>query len=268
MPPSAPLDVVPLWALMVALFVANLLFDEWGFRIGRLMRRTPAKESDSTVGTIVAAELGLLGFLLAFTFGIVAARFDLRRQMVLNEAIAIGTAFLRAQMLPEPQSGSIRGLLRSYTVVRLGATSGLPIDDVLRRSDDIHQQLWVEAVAAAAHDPRSVQTGLFVESLNEVIDLHAARLMAAVRSRMPLPVRIVLFAIEVLAFFTIGYQAGLTTATRSPVAIVLAVALCAVIWLVADLDRPGEGFLRVGQEPMIEVQTMMKGEPSSPRSPW
>jgi hypothetical protein len=246
---SAPLDLVPLWALMIALFVGSLVFDECGFRIGRLIGRASRKESDTTIATIVAAELGLLGFLLAFTFGIVAARFDLRRQMVLNEANAIGTAYLRAEMLPDPQSASIRGLLRSY------------IDEVLRQSDEIHQRLWAEAVAAAAHDPRSVQTGLFVESLNDVIDLHAARIMAAVRSRMPLPVWIVLFALEMVAFFTIGYQAGLTTATRSSIAIVLALALCAVIWLVADLDRPGEGFLRVGQEPMIEVHTMMQREP-------
>src|SRR5687767_5790087 len=258
MPASAPLDVVPLWGLAIALFVGNLLCEECGFRVGRLIGRRSNRDSDTSVSTIVAAELGLLGFLLAFTFGIVAARFDQRRQMVLNEANAIGTAFLRAGMLPDPQSTSIRGLLRHYTDVRLEATRGLPIDHVLARSDEIHQQLWTEAVAAAAHDPRSVPAGLFVESLNDVIDLHSARVMAAVRRRMPLPVWVVLFSIELLAFFTIGYQAGLATAGRSPVAMVLALALCAVIWLVADLDRPGEGFLRVGQEPMIEVRAMMK----------
>ena len=262
MAPAAPLDVVPLWGLAIALFAGNLLCEECGFRVGRLIGARSKKESDASVGTIVAAELGLLGFLLAFTFGIVAARFDLRRQMVLSEANAIGTAFLRAEMLPDPQSASIRRLLRSYTDLRLEAAArSRPIDEVLARSDQIHRQLWSEAVAAAASDPRSVPAGLFVQALNEVIDLHAARAMAAIRSRMPLPVWVVLFSIEFLAFFTIGYQAGLTTATRSPVAIVLAVALCAVVWLVADLDRPGEGFLSVGQESMIEVRAMMKSAP-------
>jgi len=261
MPASEQLDVLPLWALSIVLFVANLLFDECGFRMGRRLRREPRKESDTTVGAVVAAELGLLAFLLAFTFGIVASRFDVRRHMVLDEANAIGTTYLRASMLPEAESESIRGLLRDYADVRLEATTGTPIDEILRRSDQIHQQLWNEAVAAAAHDPKSVPAGLFIQSLNELIDLHASRLMAAVRSRMPLAVWVVLFAVGLLAFFTIGYQAGLTTATRSPAVIVLALTFGAVIWLVADLDRPGEGFLRISQEPMVAVRTMMSSTP-------
>ena len=261
MPASGQLDVLPLWALSIVLFVANLLFDECGFRIGRRLSRQTHKESDTTVGAVVAAELGLLAFLLAFTFGIVASRFDVRRHMVLDEANAIGTTYLRASMLPEAEGESIRGLLRDYADVRLEATTDTPIDEILRRSDQIHQQLWNEAVAAAAHDPRSVPAGLFIQSLNELIDLHASRLMAAVRSRMPLAVWVVLFTVGLLAFFTIGYQAGLTTATRSPAVIVLALTFGAVIWLVADLDRPGEGFLRISQEPMVEVRTMMSSRP-------
>ena len=257
MPPSAALDVLPLWALAIALVVANLLFDECGFRTGRVFARRGQKESDSTVGAVVGAELGLLAFLLAFSFGIVTARFDARRHMVLDEANAIGTAFLRSEMLPDAQGASIRRLLRDYTDVRLAAITGTPIEHVLRRSGQIHQELWSEAVAVAGHDPRSVPAGLFVEALNEVIDLHTARAMAALRSRMPLAVWVVLFAVGFLAFFTIGYQAGLTTASRSPIALVLALTFGAVIWLVADLDRPGEGFLRVDQEPMIEVRQMM-----------
>jgi hypothetical protein len=261
MPASAPLDVMPLWALFSALFIANLLFDECGFRVGRLRARQAHQESDATVGTVVAAELGLLAFLLAFSFGIVASRADLRRQMVLNEANAIGTAFLRADMLPDTQGASVRHLLRRYADARLAATTGAPIDHVLRQSEQIHAQLWTEAVAAARHDPRSVPAGLFIQSLNEVIDLHATRVMAALRNRMPLAVWVVLFAVGLLAFFTMGYQAGLTRASRSPVAMVLALTFGAVIWLVADLDRPGEGFLRAGQEPMIEVRQMMGGTP-------
>jgi hypothetical protein len=258
---SVPLDATPLWGLAIALFVANLLLDECGFRVGRLLSRRSQKEGDATVGTVVAAELGLLAFLLAFSFGIVASRFDLRRQMVLSEANAIGTTFLRAAMLPDAQGEAIRGLLRNYADLRLDATKGAPIHQILRQSEQIHQQIWSEAVAAAEYDPRSVPVGLFIQSLNELIDLHAARVVAALRSRLPLAVWVVLFAVGFLAFFTMGYQAGLTTASRSPAAIVLALTFGAVLWLVADLDRPGEGFLRVNQESMIEVRGMMDGAP-------
>jgi len=257
MPGSAPLDIVPLWALFVVLLVANLLVDECGFRVGRLRARRAQRESDAIVGAIVAAELGLLAFLLAFSFGIVASRFDLRRHVLLDEANAVGTTFLRAGMLPDPERGSIRHLLREYADVRLQATKGAPIDQVLRRSEEIHQQLWKEAVIAADSDPRSVPTGLFIQSLNEVIDLHATRVMASLRNRMPLPVWVVLFAVGLWSFFTMGYQAGLTRASRSPATLVLVLTFVSVIWLVVDLDRPGEGFLRVNQQPMIDVQNMM-----------
>jgi hypothetical protein len=261
MPGSAPLDVLPLWALFLVLLVGNLLLDECGFRFGRLRGRRADKESDAAVSAIVASELGLLAFMLAFSFGIAASRFDLRRTTVLNEANAIGTTYLRAAMLPAGQGAPIRDLLRDYVDIRIYAAHGMPIDQVLHRSQEIQEQLWAKAVAATEYDTHSLPTELFVQSLNEVIDLHAVRVMASLRNRMPLPVWIVLFGVGFLSFFTMGYQAGLTKASRSPATVVMALTFVAVIWLVADLDRPGEGFLHVSQDPMIEVRQMMESTP-------
>ena len=183
MPGAAPLDVLPLWSLFVLLLIGTLALEEAGFRIGRTRVAGGRAESDATVGAVVAAVLALLGFLVAFSFGIVAARFDSRRHLVLEEANAIGTTFLRAEMLPNPQAQSIRHLLRDYTEVRLGAASGVSTDQIVRRSEEIHRALWSETVAATAHD-RSVPTGLFIQSLNELIDLHTTRGMVSLRYRM------------------------------------------------------------------------------------
>jgi hypothetical protein len=262
MPGSAPLDILPLWALFIVLLLANLLLDECGFRVGRLRAHRTQKESDSTVSAIVASELGLLAFMLAFTYGIVASRFDLRRMTLLNEANAIGTTYLRAAMLPPGQGEPIRDLLREYVDLRIQAAQGRAIDQVLHRSEEIQEQLWTKAIAAAEYDTHALPTELFIQSLNEVIDLHAARVLASLRNRLPLPVWIVLFGVGFLSFFTMGYQAGLTKASRSPATIVIAVTFVAVIWLVADLDRPREGFLHVSQEPLIDVRQMMWTTPS------
>jgi hypothetical protein len=262
MPGSAPLDILPLWVLFIVLLLANLLLDECGFRLGRLRAQRAQKESDSTVSAIVASELGLLAFMLAFSFGIVASRFDLRRTALLNEANAISTAYLRAEMLPAAQGAPIRDLLRDYVDVRIQAARGMPVEPALQRSAEIHEQLWTQAVAAARYDTHSLPTELFIQSLNQVIDLHAVRVMASLRNRMPLAVWTVLFGVGLLSFFTVGYQAGLTKASRSPATIVMALTFVAVIWLVADLDRPGEGFLHVGQEPLIDVRRMMENTAS------
>src|SRR5262249_24897137 len=132
-------------------------------------------------------------------------------------------------------------------------------DEISRRSEEIQRKLWGEAVAVTEHD-RSVPTGLFIQSLNAVIDLHAERGMVALRNRMPFIVWIVLFAVAFLSFFAMGYQAGLTKGGRSPSVIVLALTFSAVTWLVLDLDRPGGTFFRVNQEPMIQVRKMMDSD--------
>ena len=254
---AAPLDVLPLWSFFFIAIATIVLAHELGFRLGTARARRADREKDATVGGMVAAELGLLAFLLAFAFGIAASRFDARRQALLDEANAIGTAYLRTAFLPEPHRAEVRRLLKEYVDVRIAATQGGSVEDAVRQSEELHERLWAGAVAAAEKDPRSIPVGLFVESLNEVIDLHAKRVTVSLQSRIPLPVWVVFFAVAFLSFGAMGYHGGLTGTTRSPAVLVVAVTFAAVIWLVADLDRPGQGILRVSQQPMIDLQKSM-----------
>src|SRR6476661_10181406 len=115
------LDVLPLWLVFVGLLAGMLLADEFGYRVGKMRFHLAGHEKEPTVGGIVAAELGLLAFLLAFTFGLAGSRFEARREALLNEANAIGTTYLRSKMLPEPQRGEVQKLLREYVDVRITA---------------------------------------------------------------------------------------------------------------------------------------------------
>lgn len=106
---SEPLDVIPLWGLLCLTVGLVLAAVEVGFRIGRWRGQRSEHEQETPVGAIVAAILGLLAFLLAFTFGMAASRYELRRELVLDEANAVGTTYLRAGMVPErsvPQSAT------------------------------------------------------------------------------------------------------------------------------------------------------------------
>ena len=253
----APLDAIPLWAFFWIAIATILLGHEVGFRLGRMRTRRADKEKDGTVGGMVAAELGLLAFLLAFTFGIAASRFDARRQALLDEANAIGTAYLRTAFLPEPHRAEIRRLMRDYVDVRIAAPQGGSVEDAVKRSEELHDRMWAGAVAASEKDTRSIPVGMFVESLNEVIDLHTKRVTVSLQSRIPMPVWVVLFGVAILSFGAMGYHGGLAATTRSPAVFVVAMTFAAVIWLVADLDRPGQGVLRVSQQPMIDLQKSM-----------
>src|SRR5262249_38595869 len=101
--PTTLLDSLSLWAVFGLWFAAILLAAETGYRLGRMRFREKEHEKEPIVGGIVAAELGLLAFLLGFSFSLAASRFEARRETLLNESNAIGTAFLRAKMLPEPE---------------------------------------------------------------------------------------------------------------------------------------------------------------------
>ena len=208
---------------------------------------------------MVAATLGLLAFTLTFTFGLAAARFDTRRQVVLEEANAIGTSYLRAALLPEPQRSETRRLLREYVEVRLKGIMPDRVQQAISESTRLHSRLWAQAVAAGEKDPRSIPIGLFIESLNEVIDLHSIRVMVGLRNRVPEAIWGALYFVAILAMTQIGYHEGLTSHKRSPAVLVLVLTFSAVMFLIADLDHPQEGLLRVSQQAMIDLRDSIDG---------
>ena len=251
------IDFLPLWSILPLTIVVALVSVEVGYRVASHRQRGTLEEKESPVGGMVGATLGLLGFMLAFTFGIAGSRFEDRRQVLLSEANAVGTTYRRAAMLPEPIRTETQDLLREYVDVRLEAVQPGKLNQSILRSEELHNRLWSLAVAATEKD-RSDITGLFVQSLNEVIDLHAKRLMASVRSRVPNIIWIVLFVLAILAMLMMGYHSGLAHSRRSIVVIALILGFSSVIYLIADLDRPGKGTLQVSQQSMIDLRHSMK----------
>ncbi|HSE39025.1 MAG TPA: hypothetical protein VLG74_17110 [Blastocatellia bacterium] len=246
--------------------VAVVFFSvELGFRLARYRKQRFGEETEAPIGGMVGATLGLLAFMLAFTFGLAASRFDDRRQVVLDEANAIGTTYLRAAMLSEPIRTESRGLLREYVDVRLEAAQGGNVGQAISNSEQMHERLWSQAVAAAEKD-RSPITGLFIQSLNEVIDLHAKRVMVGLRSRVPGAIWIALYLLALLSMAAMGYQEGLSSTKRSIAALALVLAFSLVLILIVDLDRPGEGLLRVSQQSMIDLRNSMAVPGSGPQN--
>src|SRR6187200_370808 len=116
--PSEPLDTIPLWALILGIVALLWLLMEIGYRFGKWRHIHHPDEREQPVGAMVASILGLVGLVVAFTFGLAANRFEARRLVVLEEANAIGTAYLRARLLPEPEPTEVSRLFRQYVDVR------------------------------------------------------------------------------------------------------------------------------------------------------
>jgi hypothetical protein len=140
---------------------------------------------------------------------------------------------------------------------RLGAVASGQIQQGIVRSEELQVQLWAEAVAVGEQQPGSIMAGLFIASLNEVIDLHAKRVTAG-RLRVPPSVWAVLYLIAVLAVGAIGYHAGLTVARRFLMVVPLVLTFAAVLLLIADLDRSREGMFKVSQRALMDLRSLMK----------
>jgi len=259
--PSQLLDTLPIPLVFVAFAIVTMVCYEVGFRLGRWWQERTPGEQEGPTGMLVASILALLAFLLAVTMGMASDRFDARRALVLAEANAIGTAYLRAGYLPEPASTQARELLREYVPLRIAGTDSNDLQAAIDQSNAILAKLWTVTEGVARTNGSDV-VAIYVESVNETIDLHESRVTAGLYARVPETVLLLLVGGAALSLAMVGYSAGLT-GRRSPLsAVVLVLALGAVIMIVIDLDRPRDGFIQVSQQPLIDLQQQI-GPPSS-----
>jgi hypothetical protein len=247
----------PMLALFVATMIVVLLSYEGGFRAGKWRSRRPEREQEVVVRSMVGTMLGLLTFILAFTVWLAATHFDAARQAFLNEANAIRTAFLRADLLPEPHRTEIRNLLREYVDVRLEGLRSGKIEQAIARSEELQGRLCSQAIAAREKTSSPIFTGYFIQSLNDVIALHIRRLTVGREFRIPNAIWIVLFVIMPLATASVGCHGGLTGASRPLVAVAFVLTISVVMTLIADLDTPRKGTLRISQQALDDVRRMM-----------
>jgi hypothetical protein len=254
--PRQLLDPIPIVGAFVLIAIVLLLVFEIGFRIGRWYQIRTPEETEGPNDMFVGSLLALLAFLLAVTMSMAADRFDARRGLVVAEANAINTTYLRAGYLPKDDADATRALLREYAPLRVNVDDVVQLLANFERSEAIHDQLWAIAERLAREQSSDVLAA-YVESLNELIELHTTRVAALVYGRVPESIIILLTGGAALSLGMVGYSAGLT-GRRSPLtAVVLVIALAAVLTLVLDLDRPRNGFLQVSQQPIIDLSTRL-----------
>ena len=243
------LDIFAIHAGIVVLVAGAAEIGNW---LGRRFRRPGAEGAD--IGTLTAAALGLLALLLAFSFSIALSRFDARRGMVLDEANAIGSAANFARLLPQAEQGPILGLLRDYAAVRLalGDESDARMPDDIARSLDLQTKLWREAAAASAASPQSLPVSNFARALNELTNIHEARL-TNLRYHVPSAVILMLIGVAMVAMGFTGYNSGALGARRRIPDLIMSVTIGLLIMLVRDLDDPRRGLSQVPVQPLVDV---------------
>jgi hypothetical protein len=248
---------VVFWLLALGLLLLLLASHEIGYRVGRRLAEAEDHGRRSHGQTWETEVLGLLGLLLAFSFGMAVARFDTRRQLIVDEANAIGTTHLRTRFLHEPAGQQLRDLLRSYVGVRLeyydAAADRGRLKAAAQRSAELQTQIWARVVAGASADPHATTLPLLVQSTNEMIDLEAKR-RAALFNHVPWTVFLMIVLVAGSGIALIGYTRGLIGRRLLFGSVAMPLLVSAVVTLIFDIDHPRVGLVHLGQQSMLQLR--------------
>ncbi len=249
----------PIWIPVLTTLLLSLGAGELGFRYGRSRPMSDAERD--IVNTLRTGTLGLVALLLGFSFAITSNRYNDRSRLVVDEANAIGTCYLRAGLLAEPASSQIRSALRRYTDMRVESFErGLNPQEFERLATQMHAtlaELWTGVAHAVSADRSLALASAIIPAANEVIDLSATREWMR-RYHMPASVVWLLGLAIILCGAMTGHALGEAGQRHVGLALGLNLLILIVVFVVLDFDRPRRGLIRVDQTPLIQLRESMK----------
>jgi hypothetical protein len=243
--------------IAVGLISGAVVAHELGFWLGSLVRA--ADDPFDRQVTLVRTSTGaLVAFLIGFAFSGAASRFIDRLDIIVKEANALGTAYLRADTIAEPHRSELKAALREYTADRVQLLSGERRDQIgllLAKVGGLHDRMWQPAIKATQGNAPLM--AVVLPPINEVIDLHSTHLAVA-RRHLPLPIMAVLLAATAISVGLMGFGNGRVGRRFSLIDSVYGIVLAVALWMTIDLDYPGIGIIRIGNDSVVETLAAMK----------
>jgi hypothetical protein len=255
-----------LFPAMAILFIASAF-------IGRALgerRRLAGEAAEAQIGTLQGAILGLLALLLGFSFAMASGRYEDRKALVIDEANAIGTLWLRTDLLPALQADASRALIRDYVKARLAFyRSGIEhaaLDAAIATSVELQTRLWTQAMQAYGHDVPDPRLNLYTQALNDVIDDHEKRL-SAMENHVPELVLVLMLGVGATGMALVGYGNGLSGRRHRLATVLMGLVFALVIATILDMDRPRRGLIRVSQNSLLRLDASLSAPASAPAAP-
>ena len=242
---------------LAGLYVLLLLMVslEVGVQLGRFIarRHPPTDGQKSSVNFATAGMMGLLAFLLGVSLSMASDRYQQRRDSVLAEANAIGTAWLRATVSTGAEGEAMQRLLREYTETRIavvhGSSDPAEVDLLNQRTNSIQNELWQLARTVAERSPTPI-SGLLLSSLNDMIDLSLTN-RRNFTSHVPPYILRLLLTVSIFAVGAVGYGFGLVGSRQPGLSVLLLGVWTLAIVLIIDIDRPQSGEVRIDPAPLV-----------------
>lgn len=201
--------------------------------------------------------LGLLALLLGFSFAIAAASFSNRSNLIVREANAINTAWLRCDLMSDSERDHARDLLRKYAdqrVLYYNASENLTREASMAEAEALQEQIWNVISTATKKSPE--YTTALLPPFNAMIDIYAVR-VAAGRRDLPTMLLLLLLTCSLVATASVGYGCGMAGKRNVALTTALCFLIAAVLWAIVDMDHPTKGIIRVDQQPMLDLQATL-----------
>ncbi|HEY6386576.1 MAG TPA: hypothetical protein VIX91_12925 [Candidatus Acidoferrum sp.] len=234
--------------LLIGLFGGILICLELGYLIGRNDSKKIRELAYVGLGNIEAALFALLGLLLGFSFAGATSRLESRHQLIVREANAISTAYLRLDLLPASEQPAIRHLFRDYLNARLRAYEKFAHEEAseieFARASALQGQIWSQALTASRADPTQDSARLLLPALTEMIDVATSRAIAQ-KIHLPALLFYLLIGIALLSGLLAGYSLS-KRQTRSWLHVFIYAAIISItVYVIFDFDNPRFGLIKV-----------------------
>jgi hypothetical protein len=242
---------------LLGLFAGIVAAHEFGFRLGSQIRGAD-EPFDRELALVRASTAALVAFLIGFAFSGAASRFTARGDVIVKEANALGTAYLRADAVAEPQRSDLKAALREYTADRVQLLSGErrhQIEPLLAKVSGLHGRMW-RSVIKATQDNAPLMA-IVLPPINEIIDLHSTHLSMA-RRHLPVPLMAALLGTAAVGVGLLGFGNGRVGRRFSLLDSVYGIVLAVALWMTIDLDYPGIGVIGLGNRSLVETLAAMK----------
>ena len=261
---AAIVNYLPYWILFIFVFLLGVGAAELGGLVARKRESKLGTEKTPPVGTLVGALLGLLAFMLGFTFSITSSRFSVRKQLVVDQANAIGTCYLRTSLLPDSQKIETRKLLKQYVDALLETGRMQNVDKSIGKLEDLNMKIWHVTASLKDENMDSPLRSLYTASINNMIDLFGERKTVVFVFRIPLAIWLSLLLLYFLSLFVVGSEIGSSKGRRTINVPIMTAAFALIVVLIVEMDASDKiGRFSVNQQALIDVQKMIRDDMSS-----
>ena len=252
-------STLPLWAIYIIIVSIIVLSVSSGIAFTKWRKKRIKHEDDSSINTLVGSTLGLLAFILAFTFSLSSSRFDARKQFLLEEVNSIETSWLRAGLLEEPYNSRLKNVLKEYVEVRIWLNKNpKKVKEGINNSLKIQNTIWTLITDMNQKNiGKDVINATVIEAINVMFDYQTRRIAKGVQDRIPNLIWIALFVLIIIAMFEIGYLLGKSEKSNWAMVLALSMSFSIIIIIIVDLDS-SKGNITISNQAMYDMYDRIK----------